>query len=151
MSLGTAAHFIRKVRNEMARNKSRSTKPDVLGNKPFDGRFKQPDKVQFINVSLNDADKEWLHNNLPDLHNHIFEFLATVEERLLRITLSPDARSGRWNALALDNDIESAGYGKALSCRGATPITALYGLAYADGHKDGAWATSADSSSDLFG
>lgn len=135
----------------MARNKTPRPEPDVLDNLPFGGRFKQPDKVQFVNVSLNDADKQWLHSQLPNQHSIILEFLQVVEERLLRITLTPDIRSGRWNAIALDNDIKSSGYGKALSCRAATPLAALFFLAYADGFKDGAWRTDADNATDMFG
>lgn len=135
----------------MARRKSDNVQRDVRDNGvPGDG-WKQPDKLQFINVSLNDEDKEWLRSELPHVANHIYEFLSECAERYLRITLTPDKASGRWNAIAACCRVDHPDFGKALSCRGANPVTALFGLAYADGFKDGAWKSVANSDEGLFG
>lgn len=135
----------------MARNKPNSKKPDVLVNDGFGGRFKQPDKLQFINVSFDATDSQWLHDNMGNISSVIDEFLGAANDGLLRITLTPDTRSGRWNAIAACCDTESSRFGQALSCRAKSPALALFALAYADGFKDGAWRAATDSSQDLFG
>lgn len=135
----------------MARHKTPKQQQHVLDGGSDTLVFKQPDKLEFINVSLNAEDKEWLNNQLDNAPTLIVEFLTVCTEQYIRVTVTPDAKSGRWNAIAAVLAVNSPRYGKALSCRGATPVTALLGLAYADGFKDGAWDTVTDGGSDLFG
>lgn len=135
----------------MARNRNTSKPANVV---PFNGDtpvWKQPDNAKFINVSLNDTDKQWLQTELPNKHVHIDELFTDATDHAARISVVPDAKSGRYNATYTAYLPSSPKYGLILSVRAATPAYALFALAYADGHKTGAWDVAKDNSTDLFG
>lgn len=135
----------------MARNKRTGELRDVVKDGGATLVWKQPDNAKFINVSLNDADKQWLQAELPNKHVHIDELFTDAADHGARISIVPDAKSGRFNATYTSYLPDSPKYGFILSVRAATPALALFALAYADGHKDGSWTPTQDSSKDLFG
>lgn len=135
----------------MARGKRNTDNRNVEPLDPNTPVFKQPDKLRFVNVYLDEQDKQWLGDNWKDAWLHISEFMDTAQERYLRINVGYDEKSSRWNAFAACCASNSPDFGKALSVRGATAIAALFGLAYADGFKDGAWEVRTDGNTSLFG
>ena len=135
----------------MARNKGNSKPSDVVADNGAAPVWKQPAEAKFINVNLNDADKQWLQTQLANKHEHIDELFADATVHAARISIVPDSKSGRYNATYTSYLPSSPKYGFILSVRAATPALALFALAYADGYKDGAWTPTQDSSKDLFG
>lgn len=137
--------------DEMPRNKRNSQPTNVVSSDGATPIWKQPDNAKFINVSLNDVDKQWLQAELPNKHVHIDELFTDATDHAARVSVVPDVKSGRYNATYTAYLPSSAKYGYILSVRAATPALALFALAYADGHKDGAWTPTSDSPKDLFG
>lgn len=135
----------------MARNRNTSKSGDVAADNGTPPVWKQPDNAKFINVNLNDVDKQWLQAELPHKHVHIDELFTDATDHAARISVVPDGKSGRYNATYTSYLASSPKYGLILSVRAATPALALFALAYADGHKDGAWQVTKDASTDLFG
>jgi len=111
----------------------------------------QPTDAKFVNVSFNDEDKQWLHAQLDDLFQHVDALLVDAEKHTARISVLPDIKSGRWNATFTPYHKESSHYGFILSARGATPLMALYCLAYAHFYKPDAWAQKSNNPADMFG
>lgn len=137
--------------NAMARN----SRPKIVGHVgTSDGAqltWEQPNQAKFINVNLNATDQEWLQAELPNHLVHINELLTYAGDNACRVSVVPDARSGRFNATITSYLPGSPRYGLILSVRAKSPTLALFALAYADGHKAGAWDTASDSSESLFG
>lgn len=135
----------------MARNKRTQNNGHVGSDNGAASGWKQPDNAKFINVHLNDTDKQWLQDNMGDSGQVVDELFIMAHKDAARVSILPDARSGRFNATYTSFDTESPRYGFILSVRAATPAAALYALGYAAQHKDGAWAISTNAATDLFG
>jgi len=135
----------------MARHKRTEKPADVASGKPVSPIWQQPSDAKFINVSINDADKEWLQAELDDHLAIINELFTEAGKHAARISVVPDIKSGRYNATFTAYASDSPRYGLILSVRGATPIMALYCLAYANGYKVDAWKPQNNSPTSLFG
>lgn len=135
----------------MARNPRNQKPANVASGDPAERGWLQPDKARFINVYLNAVDNEWLQAELPNHLDIVAELFTEASKHSARVSVVPDARSGRYNATFTSFDSESPRYGFILSVRGATPLMALYCLAYANGYKVDAWSVKADDNQGLFG
>jgi len=135
----------------MARNRSNQQPANVAKDNPPPTVWEQPNKAKFINVSLNSVDEKWLADNLKDMYTHIEELLTAAPDHACRVSVVPDIKSGRYNATLTPYLTSSPRFGLILSVRAKTPALALYALAYADGHKVGAWDIAADNDTSLFG
>lgn len=94
--------------------------------KKTSGEFR---KFDFITPYLGQDDKQWLrdhYDNLPVIVCNLVEQLASHH----RFSLKRDESSGRWLAVLFDDSGEKSEPGTAMSVRGATPIDAIYALAY---------------------
>jgi len=135
----------------MPRNKATSKPRNVSADNGAAPVWEQPANAKFINVQLNDADKQWLQANVVNKHVIVDELFTDSADHAARISIVPDVKSGRYNATYTSYLPSSPKYGFILSVRAATPALALFALAYADGYKDGAWTVAADNPADLFG
>lgn len=135
----------------MARNNNKKPIGNVADSGGVEAMWKQPSDAKFINVSLNDTDKKWLHDHLDDAHDYLDALYIDAGKHAARISVIPDVKSGRYNATFTSYDQQSVRYGYILSVRAATPAMALYCLAYANLYKDGAWTFVANRPTDMFG
>lgn len=137
--------------NAMARNARTKVSGHVGTSDGAQLTWEQPNQAKFINVTLNAADQEWLQAELPNYLAHINELFTYAGDNACRISVVPDGKSGRYNATLTSYLPGSPRYGFILSVRAKTPTLALFALAYADGHKVGAWDTTGNAPESLFG
>jgi len=94
---------------------------------------------KFINVTLNDQDRNWLDSNDGTLYDCIVELMEALGgEYALRVAY--DYKTTRFTAMltCLVNDHPNTGL--ILSMRGATPADAIYALFYVHVHRsEGLW------------
>lgn len=95
---------------------------------------------RFINVYLNEVDTKWLAEHVDNASTHVWEWLASLPSGY-SVTVSEDAKSGKYNAMCRVTSEQQANNGLVLSVRAKSATLALYALAYADVVKlKGAWA-----------
>jgi len=135
----------------MARNKRNQGHGNVQAGDGAPPQWVQPPDAKFVNVSLSDVDKQWLQDQLDNYPDHVDALFTDADKHAARVSIIPDARSGRYNATFTSYDPESTRYGLILSVRAATPALAVFALAYACLYKPEAWKVSQHSPKDLFG
>lgn len=105
----------------------------------------------FINVHFNAADQDWLCANEGEADGTILEFLSGLDDGY-KLSVSFDKQSSRFNATLACSVAGDDNYGLILSSRGADPLAALFGLAYADLRKfEGQWRRSSELPGSRFG
>jgi len=94
---------------------------------------------KFINVTLNDQDRNWLSSNDGTLYDCVVELMEALGgEYALRVAY--DYKTARFTAMltCLVNDHANTGF--ILSMRGSTPADAIYALFYVHVHRsEGLW------------
>lgn len=134
----------------MARNNTKKRNVGLVGNGGERTDWKAPENARFANVYLNDADQQWLMDNQPNSDDVVATLYEGASHDAARISVVPDARSGRFNATYTTYDVNSPRYGIILSVRAASPFVALYALAYAVIHKPDAWRVTSTQPGGLF-
>lgn len=104
-----------------------------------DGKWGNGPKPKFIEGYLDTDDKKWLHANVDNQLVHVAELLQSIEDEY-SISCKYDPNSHRYLASLTCRVQNHFNSGCILVSRGATPIDALYALAYRHFVKfDGKW------------